>query len=52
MTRIFDYQMECAVLFWWNFFADYCGSNYGFYVASASVYNVAAIRKFIEKSQL
>ena len=44
-SRIYDCEMECAVLFRWDLLVDYCRSDDGSYVTSQVVSNVAPVRK-------
>ena len=43
VARVFDFNLECAFLFWWYIFINYCGSGDGFYGASTSSYYVISI---------
>jgi translation initiation factor IF-1 len=51
-ARVPDIEMECTVLFWWDFVADYSSGNHGLHGPGTSLYHVTSIREPIEENQL
>jgi preprotein translocase subunit SecY len=49
-ARIFNFRVECPLLFWRDVPADYCGCSDGLYGAGAGTLNVSSIRIINEES--
>ena len=52
ITRIFDFVLECAILFWWYFATNYRCSGHGFHGADTIALNVSSIRWHYEEGKL
>jgi hypothetical protein len=50
-SRVFDPKVQRALLFWWNFFADYCGGHNGLHGPSSELHDVTAVRVSSEKGK-
>jgi hypothetical protein len=50
-ARVFDPEMECAVLLWRNIVADYRGGHHGLHVAGSGVRDVTSVRKFAQEGK-
>jgi hypothetical protein len=52
VTRVFDIEIQRAILFWWHVAFDYCGGDHGFHGPGPKLHDVAAIRLIVEEGQL
>jgi hypothetical protein len=52
VTRVFDIEIQRAILFWWYVAFDYCCGDHGFHGPGPELHDVAAIRLFVEEGQL
>ena len=51
-ARVFDCEVECAVLFRWHIAVDYRGGDDGFHGAGSVLCDVASIRELAQKGEL
>ena len=51
-ARVFNFEIERALLFWWYVIADYCGGDHGFYGPGAKLHDVPAVRLLAEEGKL
>jgi hypothetical protein len=50
-ARIFDLEVQRALLFWWHLTSDHCGGDHGFHVTSSKLHDVTAVRVASQKSE-
>jgi preprotein translocase subunit SecY len=50
-ARIFDLEVQRAVLFWWHFTSDHCCGDHGFHGTGSELHDVSAVRVASQESE-